>query len=191
MKRCISRAVLTASAIMGLAMTSQAVMIDGSVSFSGTFTVDNADLNLASEFLTFVDVTVDTPTGDYAPVGQNYGPVTFTPFSFDGSEILPFQLWTFSMAGVTYSFNSTSLVKDYASKNLLSVEGSGTAYMTGKDPTPGNWYFSANRAGLKPNVTFSFSSSSDAFPVPDGGLTVTLLGLAMAGLGIVRRVVRA
>ena len=193
MKRYISKAVLTAGAIMGLAMTSQAVMIDGSLSFSGTYTLDNNDLSLAKKFLTFTDVVVDDPTGDYASVGQSYGPVTFVPFSFDGTEILPFQLWTFSKAGVTYSFNSTSVVKEYAKPDgtSLVVDGVGIAYMTGKDPTPGDWTVSANRAGKKPKYTFSFSASSDAFPVPDGGLTVTLLGLAMAGLGVVRRVVRA
>ena len=65
----------------------------------------------------------------------------------------------------------------YKSEGLLPI-----GEVTGFDNTVGSYLFTANQAG----GTFSFSSSQAA-GVPDGGTTIALLGLALVGVGAVRR----
>jgi hypothetical protein len=53
--------------------------------------------------------------------------------------------------------------------------------LAGFTDTPGTWIFSGNQSG----GTLSFSTSNGN--VPDGGMTVMLLGAALSGLALIRR----
>jgi hypothetical protein len=172
----------------GLAVSAQAVLIDGDVAFTGAYTLDNPDLLQATEFASFSGVLVadGQAFGDYAGTDDGVTPVTFTPFSFSPAEATPFLLWTFTIAATTYSFDASTLNVSYQSANTLVIEGLGTASITGFDATPGLWNITANKAG----AAFSFSSSASV-GVPDGGMTLSLLGLALGGIAALRRVIGA
>ncbi len=167
----------TVIAILAPAPAAHAVQIDGDISFTGAYTIDNnINLALATSFLTYNNVTV-LPTqahGSYA--GTDGVSVTFSPFTFAGpspdSGVTP--LWTFTIGATTFSFDATTITVPFANNNNLVVEGVGIAHITGFDDTPGFWNISANKAGN----SFSFSSAAAAVGIPEPAtLGLTALGL--------------
>ena len=95
--------------------------------------------------------------------------------------------WTFG-SGVAvlwqvdgYTFNLLASQIVYQANGFLSVSGTGTITGNGFN-APGTWSFSAQDDPA--NGVFSFSAGS---LVPDGGATVALLGLALAGIEGIRR----
>src|SRR5262245_12310691 len=91
-------------------------------------------------------------------------------------------LWVFD----GFMFNLATITNITRAANGIVLEGTGTLFgPAGFDPTPAAWSFSADET----NTVFRYSSttSSLATAVPDGGATVTLFGLAFAGLAALRR----
>ncbi|HEU6449353.1 MAG TPA: hypothetical protein VFV23_13030 [Verrucomicrobiae bacterium] len=180
-----------ACAILGCAATIvQADSITGGISFGGTFTVDTPDNLAAADWIQFGNVQVVDANGNYDGTGGTpldvahsgaFGPITLNPLQ---STIIP--LWTFQIGNVLYGFDATSVSVPFTSATVLVVEGSGIAHITGFADTAGTWNITANQAG---GVTFSFSSSTavDPDPVPDGGMTVILLGAGLSALGLLKR----
>jgi hypothetical protein len=160
----------------------QAVPITGGISFGGDFTPNTGDLNTATSisFTSFVFAT--SVSGSYSSVptfdlslGIIHNPITFDPFT---APVTP--LWSFTYMGLTYSFDLLSLTFDRG-PDTLTLDGSGTLMIDGYDATPGSWIMTLNQA----DGSFSFSSSNGA--VPDGGMTVIMLGLGLCGIGMIRR----
>jgi hypothetical protein len=71
----------------------------------------------------------------------------------------------------------------------LTIEGTGIVKANGFDPTGMEWSFTTQSAGGITRSSFSFSANNVA--VPDGGSAVALLGLALTGIEVVRRKLRA
>ena len=183
----------TILAFAGFASSLQAIPITGSISFSGTSTIDDTSFVTATAFTSFQEVFVGAPSAlSGAYVGTSGAAVTMAPFIWApptaSTPIHP--LWTFVSGGDTYSFDLSVLHEDYASPTGLLLSGLGTAHITGPGldelDTTGNWNFSAQTMGL---ATFTFSSTTTvpAQSVPDGGSTVLLLGGTLVGLGFVAR----
>jgi hypothetical protein len=183
-------AVLAAGAISCVLFSeqAQAVTITGGVSMSGGYTTNTGNLNTATAFTSFTGVFLSSVSGSYTPVPVGGGSpvVTMIPFSFNpfpGGGVIP--LWSFAYLGVTYSFDLTALTSMMQpGDDTLTLKGHGILHISGFQDTVGSWLFTANQAG----GTFSFSSSNAA--VPDGGTTVALLGLGLAGVGVLRRKLR-
>jgi VPDSG-CTERM motif len=177
------------AAFVAFGITVQAVPITGEIGFSGT------NLTFTANSVTFIgSASVDTgaagPSGSWAPTA-GASPVTFTSITsftpLAPSPVSP--LWSFVSGGLTYQFNLTSLtvVADIPG-TILALTGLGTATISGGvfDPTPATWSLTATAGGP---INFEFDSGNTA--VPDGGMTVTLLGAALSGLALFRKKVMA
>jgi hypothetical protein len=175
---------------LSMAFCAQAVPITGGISLAGGYTTDTGNLNTADAFATFTAVQVTGASGSFSGVTLNTaGSVTMNGFSFDPfpvGGVLP--LWS-TVAGITASFDLLSINPvQQPGDNSLKITGSGVFHITGFDDTFGTYIFTANQSG----GTFSFSSSQEALDrVPDGGSTVALLGLALAGAAFFRRRIAA
>jgi VPDSG-CTERM motif len=163
----------------GFALSAQATPITGMLNIAGTAKFNTTSLMTASS-ATFSDVLVlGGNSGDFAGfvVGT---PVVMASYTFDPSTITN-GLW--SVNGFTFNLLSSTVVS--RSATFLSV--SGTGIITGPagfDATPGAWAFTSQNAGGHPHDTFSFSANTST--VPDGGMTLALLGVGLMGLAAFR-----
>jgi VPDSG-CTERM motif len=139
----------------------------------------------------FTGVTVGgSPTGTF--VGTVGSSVTWHGFSWP-SNVLVAPLWTFTSGANTYSFDLANVSVFSQSNSFLNLMGSGTLHVTGFDDTPGSWSFTISNpgGGAHANFDFTFANSQTGAGVPDGGVTVALLGLALVGVEVLRRKLKA
>jgi PEP-CTERM motif len=181
------------------AVQAQSVPITGGLSFGGAATpTPGSDWDAATgvNFATPVDcdgggmgtalcnatVTLLSQSGSYASVANGQA-VVFQDFDFLPAFVANNPLWTFEAGGLTYSFsmNSVSVLNSDPNDDQLGLFGTGVVSITGFDPTPGDWNFTAQSAG---GVTFSFSASTSAIPEPG---SLLLLGLGLTGLAAAGR----
>jgi hypothetical protein len=174
-------------------MTAQAGTLNGSISFDGAITTDTGNLGTATAIASYTDLTVDQglETGSFLPLngGGAFNGVTFSTLSFGGNVLSTYNptapvasltLWTVNDAGTIYSFVASSV--DIATQNatFLNLTGSGTAFINGANGTAGTW--SITDTGSTQIFTFGASTT-----VPDGGMTVAMLGMALGVCGIFAR----
>lgn len=169
----IVKIIALAIAAVSISATSQAAAISGSIGFDGaSFMTDTGNTATANAFTSFSGVEVSNGFGDYAGTGGEA--VVFQPFVFD-----PFvannPLWSFSQAGLTYTFEATDASVAFQNASSLVVEGFGVATITGKDPTFGTFVITGNAQGQ----AFSFSAGTT---VPDAGAAVAYFGLGLVAL---------
>jgi hypothetical protein len=93
-------------------------------------------------------------------------------------------MWTVKAGnGNIYSFDVTSEMQTWnASQRTLIMSGTGTFSDTVGDTAAGDWQLSFGVTG----AAFTFQDTA-ATGVPDGGMTVMLLGAALSGLALIRR----
>jgi hypothetical protein len=164
----------------------QANPVYGDITFAGGVTLDQPSVNNATQVTGWLDENGDKPTvqsvsGNFAYFVNAGDFVTFTPtWSFTSGPIALF--W--QVDGFTFSLIASNIV--FQGSGFLNVFGTGTITGHGFDPTSGTWSFTAQDDPS--NGIFSFSGGSEA--IPDGGATVALLGLALAGIEGTRRKLR-
>jgi hypothetical protein len=174
--------VACAAVTLGLASIVRAGPITGSIEMNGSYSLNG--VLTATAFTSFSGWTVDGgllgPTGTFA--GTAGDAVTMTPFTFKSFTGPLDPLWTFVAGGVTYSFDLTS-VTGVAVLGAVVLSGNGwlTDGVAG-DTTAGTWSFTG---GLGKGGTLTIASAPAS--VPDGGATVVLLGVALSGLGFIRK----
>ncbi len=177
--------------------------ISGSISFSGIGSTDNnANLSAATK-LTSISTTVNTDSGDYSLVPSTYGPTSGTTYmtstgtatgtgatlataglmsdyTFNPAQGAVTPLWSVVIGGVTYSFAATSMSAVYnAGLQEWNIGGGGIASITGHQDTSGTWNANIGQQGQ----SFFFGSAAT---VPDGGLSIALLGGALTAMSLVR-----
>jgi hypothetical protein len=172
---------LVAMAIAGaFALSAQAVPITGMLNIAGQANFDTNSLSTASS-ATFTNPHVEGPnTGSFAGLVFPT-PVVMASYTFDPSTMTN-GLW--SVGGFT--FNLTASTVEQRTATFLSV--SGTGIITGPpgfDPTPGVWAFTSQSAGGHTGMSFSFSANTAA-GVPDGGMSMVLLGAGLMGIAAFR-----
>ena len=130
-------------------------------------------------------------TGGYA--GVPFGTAAhFNNFSFTGdgtsavlTAMVPAQ-WSFSFGGNLYTFNLEALTSAHVVSGSMAFTGTGTTFVNGVNAGFGTWSLQGSSAG-----GFSFKLSSSTTAVPDGGSAVALLGIALAGIEVARRKIKA
>lgn len=168
--------------------TVQAIPITGEIDQSGTATLNNVNLGLASAATAFTGVTVGgTPTGSFTgTVGTG---VTWSGFSWPGGSANP--LWTFMSGGWTYTFVLLTDSVSSQSATFLNLLGSGTLSITGAgspySSTTGAWSFTISNPSGGDNANFDFTFANSQTAVPDGGATAILLGTALSAVGLLRK----
>jgi hypothetical protein len=158
-----------------------AVMINGALTFAGGAVFDTTSLATATRVNTFSDVFVTSASDDFASFVNVGDSVTMTtPYIFMPSTATP-SLW--SVGGFTYDLDASTVVLQNA--DFLIISGTGTVSGNGFDATAGIWNFTSQSPDA--DGVFSFSASIGGQGVPDGGTTVALLGIALAGVELIRR----
>ena len=170
-------------AALGLAHSASAVQIDGNITIAGGATLDGP-IGSANSVTSWVAPEVISRDGDFAGFVAVGDAVTMTaPWVFDPSTATA-DLW--AVGGFEFDLASSAIA--FQSTTFLAIGGVGTVSGNGFDATAGIWNFTTQTPHS--GGVFSFSASTDTRPqdrIPDGGTTILLLGLSLAGLGLIRR----
>lgn len=177
-------AVIFGSVAAMLAVSVQATPITGSIALGGMANLNSQDTAVTS--WPFVYVVADS--GSFNSI-SSYTMVNMTS-----------SIWTFSPApgaalsdawnvdGFKFSFLTDSSTQ---SGNFLDITGTGTISASGYATTTFDWTLAAETPTAGGSAEFTFSATAGApaggSQVPDGGLTVAFLGLALAGVEGLRR----
>jgi hypothetical protein len=184
-----------ATALLGCGLfCQQAQAFSGDVMFAGRVKTSGSSGAGTTHLLFTNNWTVAfLPVPDGAYTGTAGSAATMTNFSFTGTGTgavlvggTVFNEWSFSHGGKTYSFDLVSLTSATVTRGTIAMSGEGMARINGRYPSPATW----SLQGTGRNFTFSFASSSTS-AVPDGGSAGSLLGIAFAGIEIVRRKIKA
>jgi len=179
-------AALAASALTTLTYALPSINGRIDIGAFGTTVAVNQAANTVDFTNNGTNAVVANATGDYAV----YTPpvvtlASYKDFAYDGTG-LPQTIWELVADTSTY-FSLGSITSVIESLDGIVLQGLGVAYLTGFEPTPGLWSFSAdiNTGG----TLFTFSSTTQVPPpsVPDSGTTVALLGGALVAMGLISR----
>ena len=184
--------VIVAAAFVGVIPSIEADPITGTIDIQGgtTLTPVGSALGMATGIAA---TTGSVLAGSGAFAGTGGTTVAFGAFTFEPATT-PVTLWTFTLDGLTYSFDLTAMTVLTYDASFLDISGSGTLSITGTgstwDATPGSWTYQIN--STDPNGVsgiFSYQSSNTA--VPDGSMTIILLGSVLSGLCLLRKQISA
>ena len=162
--------------------------ISGDITFSGGVNLNSNSVNTATAVTSWVNPIVTSTDGDFSGITlDTTGVVTLKPWTFNSGALSA--LW--SAGG--FQFNLISSTIQFQGGFPGGVYVAGTGMITGGNylPTLGVWTFSASNPGSGSPLVFSFQAASGVpAAVPDGGMTVAMLGGVMIGFGAVRSKMR-
>jgi len=167
---------LLATSLLALSGVASALPITGTLEFDGGFTTDTGSAKTATVFTFLNPIDVTAATSTFAPLDG--GTVWYNALNINAIPASP--LWTATVAGVSYSYDLTSITLDeWAFNTFRLIKGYGV-FTVGTETQSGSWVFSSQGAGS--GGTFSFSASQ----VPEPGVAL-LLGMGLIGFGVSRK----
>lgn len=176
-----------AAVILALAQTLQAVPVTGAIGFTGRVTFDTQSAGTATEVVNWVNPVVNGTMGSFTSAANGSAVNFFAPYFFN--TVVPINSF-WSVGGFTFQLLSSVVTAQNTVPNgYVSVNGIGIVSGNGYTPTPLSWSFTSQDPSVTRNpTTFTFSASSASLgSVPDGGMTVALLGAGLFCVGLVRR----
>jgi len=175
-KLALSTVILSASA--------HAVAINGNISINSFGTGPTIDYEAHSvTFGPSPNSIVTDVTGSYVGVVNVKDDAQYSNFVYDPFSGPIDPLWTTLGGEASFSLTAITFIDEVPGTGLL-LKGYGIASLNGFSDTVGSWSFSANET----ESSFNWSSLNSApANVPDGGSTLTVLGLSILGLGGARR----
>jgi hypothetical protein len=199
MKTIINKKSMLAGLTVGamslmLALPQAQANFSGAIGFGGSYTLlPGQNLGDATELLT-ISSFVSSDAGAYGSIPVPWA-ATFTSPLMISPATPASPLWTVVSGGNTYTFSATT--STVASQGPatggyeLRMQGKGDAWIDGTDETPGTWIVTASESGSTAHggfVSFGFESTATVVgAVPDGGMTLGLLGSAMIAVAGLRR----
>ncbi len=168
-------------AVMGRALpVMAATSISGQIEFIGGASL-NGPLDTATAFTGFFGPggtggpqVLFGSTGTYSSVAAGTE-VSFSLFTFNPApSTTPWNLWSFSSGGTTFSFDVTSLTIAAQNPYFLDLQGTGIAHATGFADTMGTW--TITDTGATPTFTFGALTM-----VPEPSVAALLL-LGLSGV---------
>jgi hypothetical protein len=166
----------------------QALPISGTISMGGELNLNTSDLSTATSVSSWPLVYVVADSGSFGSVSTfSMVNMASTPWVFSPQPGIALNnLW--NVGGFQFDFASDTVSQ---SGTFIDITGTGTMSGNGYDPTSFNWNLSLEQPTTTGPSEFTFSAAAGASAggnsVPDGGLTVAFLGLALAGVEGLRR----
>jgi hypothetical protein len=184
---------LLAAGALGFGSQAQAAQITGEIHMAGDVIFNTVDLSSSTAVNHWISTannleraTTFGATGDFAVIPASTEADMTHPWTFSPSTTTA-PLWSVSAFGFSFDLLSVTSVTKIGD-NFLNVLASGIVHATGFDDTPGLFSFTVDNPDGLTHLTYSFADATITVPsVPDGGATVMLLGLALSGVGLVRR----
>ena len=186
MKKLVLAILVSGAVTCGLfTQQAQATPINGAITFAGGAELNTGTVNTATTVTGWLDQMgvmphVTSRSNDFTTF-VNVGDIAafHAPWTFNSGPIAAF--WV--VDGFTFDLTSSSIV--FQGSGSISVSLTGMVSGHGFTPTvfAGNFSSQDPPAGQPPVFSMSISFGS----VPDGGATVALLGLALAGIEGMRR----
>lgn len=164
----------------------QAIPISGGISFSGNYSIPSGTTLLTATSITFPlnQTAVTSANGTFGAAGIVFGNIVTmsSPLSINPTVTPVISLWSIGI----FSFNALTLIQSDQTATTLTLRGTGLILDgNAADTVNGQWLATFN------TLTGTFSYSASAGSVPDGGMTVMLLGVALTGLCLFRKKVMA
>ncbi len=171
--------------LCGFSSIASAVPVTGSITFGGTVRLNGTPATATqvtswSGFNGAGAPFVTTSSGSFSGIPASTIASFASPWNFNSGAVTGF--W--SVGGFVFNLSFSSIVAQ--GPGFVAVSGMGVITGNGFTPTSGTWTFTANDPSSGgPNPAFTFSAGTQA--IPDGGATVCLLGLGLAGVETLRR----
>ena len=171
------------AALVSFSTSVQAIPISGGISFAGAYTPNNANLTLATSITFTPGATfVTSDNGTFSIFAPGSVVTMASPLAINPTAAPVLALWSIGI----YTFNALTLVQSDLTATTLTLRGTGIITDgVPADAVNGQWLATFNTL----SGTFSYSASAGS--VPDGGMTVMLLGVALTGLCLFRKKVMA
>ena len=185
MKWTLLKHVACTAMMLCLAFSVRAAQITGDITLSGAYTINGGNLGIATAFNGFTGVRVADATGSFTGTDGDIVR-TMRGFGFKPANLPTSTTWSLTAGLTKFDFELTSLTIGLEGKTLLELSGTGIVQGTGFTDTAATWTFTANNG--RGELTIDpppLDPGQNA--VPDGGATVLLLGIALSGLGLIRR----